>query len=57
MESICKKEQPNVCLECVAGDTTGKMLQFMGEQATCILYGLLSQESATIDVMSFISKN
>jgi len=40
---ICAKLRPEACLECVAGQTTGEMLRFMGFRSTLILYGLLSE--------------
>ena len=29
----------NVAMECVAGETTGRIMQVMGHGATCIVYG------------------
>lgn len=34
--------KPSVCLECIAGQTTGEMLEYLGFGSTLILYGLLS---------------
>jgi len=39
---ICMKLRPEACLECVSGQTTGEMLDYMGFGSTLILYGLLS---------------
>jgi len=45
-------------LECVAGGTTGEMLDFMGFKSTLILYGLLSDKPAgNINVIGFIGKS
>lgn len=40
--AICMKLKPEACFECVSGQTTGEMLEFMGFGSTLILYGLLS---------------
>lgn len=34
--------KPSTCLECVAGSTTGEMLELMTFGSTLIIYGLLS---------------
>lgn len=55
---ICKKLKPSTCLECIAGDTMGTMLEFMGFGATLILYGLLSDKPAgNINTIGFIGKD
>lgn len=46
MARVSMKHKPSTCLECVAGDFTGLMLEFMGFQSTLILYGLLSDKNA-----------
>jgi len=57
MRGICAKLKPTTCLESVAGETTGQMLDFMGFRSTVILYGLLSDKPAGgINVISFIGK-
>ena len=57
MAKVCKKLKPQTCLECVAGDTTGQMLEFMGFKSTLILYGLLSDKPAGgINTIAFIGK-
>jgi len=54
---MCIKLRPKVCLECIAGEMTGQMLNFMGFGSTLILYGLLSDKPAGgIDVIGFIGK-
>lgn len=50
--------KPSVCLECIAGQTTGEMLEYLGFGSTLILYGLLSDQPAGgINTISFIGKN
>jgi len=57
MGMMCMKYKPSVCLECIAGEMTGQMLDFMGFASTLILYGLLSDKPASgIDVIGFIGK-
>ena len=46
LAKICAKEKPMACLECIAGDTTGEMLSYIGFGSTLILYGLLSDKPA-----------
>lgn len=54
---LCLKMRPECCLECVAGDTTGEMLNFMGFGSTLILYGLLSDKPAGgINTIGFLGK-
>lgn len=54
---LCLKFKPNVCLECVSGNTTGEMLDYMGFNSTLILYGTLSeQKAANINTVGFIGK-
>lgn len=54
---ICLKLRPEGCLECVAGNTTGEMLNFMGFGSTLILYGLLSDQPAgNINTIGFLGK-
>jgi len=51
------KLKPLVCLECIAGDFTGQMLEFLGFGSTLILYGLLSEEAAGgINTINMIGK-
>lgn len=55
---IAMKTKPSSCLECVSGDMTGLMMEFMNFGSTLILYGLLSDKPASgIDVIGFIGKN
>ena len=42
MYKICLKLKPTACLECISGNTTGEMLEYMGYKSTLLLYGLLS---------------
>jgi len=54
---ICMKLKPSTCLECVSGDVTGTILEFMGYKSTLILYGILSDKPAgNINTISFIGK-
>ena len=54
---LCLKFKPSVCLECVSGNTTGEMLEYMGFNSTLILYGTLSeQKAAGINTVAFIGK-
>ena len=43
MGDLCKQLNPTTCLECIAGETVGEMLGFMGFGSTLIQYGLLSE--------------
>ena len=57
MFDLCLKLKPSSCLECIAGETTGEMLEYMGFQSTLIIYGLLSDQPAGgIKVIPFIGK-
>lgn len=52
------KLRPEACLECVSGETTGEMLDYLGFGSTLILYGLLSdQPAAGIKTINFIGKS
>ena len=54
---MCMELNPKTCLECVAGNTTGEMLDFMGFGSTLILYGLLSEQPAGgINTIGFLGK-
>lgn len=54
---LCLKLRPECCLECIAGNTTGEMLDFMGFGSTLILYGLLSDKPAGgINTIGFLGK-
>jgi hypothetical protein len=54
---ICMKLRPKACLECVAGDMTGLMCQFLGLGGVVILYGLLSEKPAGgIDTINFLAR-
>jgi len=58
MADICKKKRPSTCLECIAGETPGHLLEFMGFESTLIIYGLLSdQPTGGINTLSFLGKN
>lgn len=58
MTEACTTLTPTVCLECIGGDTVGEMLQFMGLNATCIVYGLLSEQPAgNISIYRFLGLN
>lgn len=51
------KMRPSTCLECIAGEMTGEILDFLGFESTVILYGLLSDKPASgIKVINFIGK-
>jgi len=52
------KTQPSSCLECISGEMTGLMMEFMGFGSTVLLYGLLSDSPAGgINTIGFIGKN
>jgi len=54
---ICMKLRPTACLECISGDMTGLMCQFLGLGGTVILYGLLSEEPAgNINTINFLAR-
>ena len=57
MAKVCMKHKPSTCLECIAGDFTGLMLEYMGYKSTLILYGLLSDKPAgNIQSINFLGK-
>jgi NADPH2:quinone reductase len=57
IEKICMKLKPKTCLDSIAGDMTGFMLQLMGYRTTLILYGLLSDKPAgNINAIGFMGK-
>ena len=52
------KLKPSACLECIAGEMVGDMLDYMSFGSTLILYGLLSEKPASnINALSFIGKD
>jgi NADPH:quinone reductase len=58
MKEACKSLQATVCLECIAGDTVGEMLSYMGFGSTLILYGALSHAPAgNISPLHFLGLN
>lgn len=58
MGVLCKKLKPSTCLEAIAGDTMGEMLEFMAFESTLILYGLLDEKPAgNINAINFLGKN
>jgi len=58
MGRFCMQLKPTVCLECISGETTGEMLEYLNFGGTLILYGLLSEKTAGgIDTIGFIGKN
>jgi hypothetical protein len=57
MGDLCTQLKPSSCLECISGDTTGEMLEYLGFKSTLILYGLLSDQPAGgIKTIPFIGK-
>ena len=55
---ICAKLKPNTCFECISGNTTGEMLQYLTFNSTLILYGTLSETPAGgIQTIHFIGKS
>ena len=58
MKAMCDKLRPSTCLDAIAGDFTGNVLEWMGFGATNILYGLLSDMPAgNIQAINFLGKN
>ncbi len=58
MTETCQSLQPTTCLECIGGDNVGEMLGFMDMNATCIVYGLLSEQPAgNISIYRFLGLN
>ena len=54
---ICMRLKPSTCLECISGDMTGMILEFMGFESRVLLYGLLSDKPAgNINTIGFIGK-
>jgi hypothetical protein len=57
MIDYSQKVKPSTCLECIGGDTTGEMLDYIGFGSTLILYGVLSDKPASgVKVIHFIGK-
>jgi NADPH:quinone reductase-like Zn-dependent oxidoreductase len=57
MNGLCAKLKPSTCLECISGEVTGEMLEYLGFKSTLILYGLLSDQPAGgIKTIPFIGK-
>ena len=57
MGMLCIKMRPQACLECISGDMTGTMCDFLGYGGTIILYGTLSEKPAgNINTIAFIGK-
>jgi NADPH:quinone reductase-like Zn-dependent oxidoreductase len=42
MKEACKEKKPEVCFDAIAGETTGKMVSYLADKGTCIIYGMLS---------------
>jgi len=42
MAGYSKELKPLVCLDAIAGPTTGEMMNFLAHNGTVIVYGLLS---------------
>jgi len=58
MAAICKAKRPSTCLECIAGETPGHLMEYMGFESTMIIYGLLSdKDTGGINTLSFLGKN
>ena len=58
MGAIALEAKPSTCLECISGDMTGEMMNFLGFGGTLILYGVLSDKPASgISVINLIGKN
>ena len=58
MGAACMRLKPTGCLECISGEMTGQMCDFLGFGATVILYGTLSEKPAGgINTIAFIGKN
>ena len=56
MKEACRENKTTVCFECIGGESTGQMLNCMGEKAVCIIYGLLSgPTNSAIDTIRFIT--
>lgn len=58
LQEIVDETNPITCLECIAGEMTGKMFKFLPVKGHVILYGLLSEKPVEgLDVVSFIGKD
>jgi len=58
MTEVCKALQPEVCLECIAGESVSQMLGFMGLNAVVVLYGSLSETPCgNINALALVQKN
>jgi hypothetical protein len=58
LAKICGKLRPKMCLEAVAGEMTGLMLQFLGFGSILIQYGILSEKKIRgINAISMTGKD
>jgi len=58
LAELAKKFKARVCLECVAGDITGRILSQMPSKSISILYGALSQQDlCSIDPLLMIGRD
>lgn len=56
--NLSKQLRANVALECVAGETAGRVLQCLGHGGTMICYGQLSEQKiGPINPIVFLFKN
>lgn len=44
MKDLKEELKPNTCLECIGGEMTGKMFDFIVDKGVVITYGLLSEK-------------
>lgn len=57
MGKLAKKLKPSTCLEAIAGDMTGTIMDFLQPGGTMIVYGLLSEENVgNIATGAFLGK-
>lgn len=57
MAKFSKELQPLVCLDAIAGPTTGEMMGYLAMNGTCIVYGLLSGQPCTYSPLLQVGKN
>jgi len=57
MKETCKAKKPSVCLDAIGGESTGKMVSFLADKGTIIVYGGLSgQPLAGLNVADILSR-
>ena len=58
LAALAKEKKATALIECIAGDTTGQLLECLPSRSTCIMYGGMSEEPmGAIDPLLLIGRN